>query len=388
MQNNAQAQPLPNHAPARPVRMGPYTVFQGLGRGGMAELSLARGACGELVVIKQLADALRERGRYVDLLAAEARLSAAMDHPHIARVVGSGRCEDAQPYIALEWVEGLDLRQLLRSCTTRKIGLPIAHALAIMTAVLSALDHAHAARDERGDQLGVVHRDVSPSNVLLGFDGSVKLCDFGIATATCMPEAPVDEIEGKAGYMSPEQARGSQVDHRADLYAVGIMLWEMLCGRRMYRATGGDPLLVVAQRVKPSMLVVRGLPREAELHAIVYRALSPQREQRHDTAAAMLRELQAYRERSGLNSSPADLSEWLASNFDDMVVQLRATRERLSDAPEPSPLPRTSHIRRVAPAPALSPAPSTDHPELLATASIACAFTLALLTALSAWGLL
>ncbi|MCA9622915.1 MAG: serine/threonine protein kinase, partial [Myxococcales bacterium] len=210
---NAQAGPRmvgPTLAPrddaprALPFRAGAFEVLSHLGRGGMAELYRARTADGELAVIKEVAAELASQQRFQSLLMGESRLTGLLDHPNVIRVLGEGHLDDGQPFIAFEYVEGLDLRQLLKRCTARRIGLPIKHALTIVTSVLRALDHAHRARDLSGERLDAVHRDISPSNVLLGFDGSVRLCDFGIATSRVMPEVPGGTIEGKAGYMSPE----------------------------------------------------------------------------------------------------------------------------------------------------------------------------------------
>ena len=227
-----------------PFRLGRYSVLEHLGRGGMADLYRARTTDGRLAVIKEVLPELARRQRYVELLVAEAQLTGLLDHPNVARVIGYGlRPDSGLPYIALEHVEGLDLRGLLRDCTQRGIALPIKHGLTIVAAVLRALHHAHQARDERGERLEVVHCDVSPSNVLLGFDGTVRLCDFGIAQSRVMPAVPNDTIQGKAGYMSPEHARGEELDARADVYAAGIMLWELLHGRRMRKNAGAMSLL-------------------------------------------------------------------------------------------------------------------------------------------------
>jgi serine/threonine protein kinase len=362
----------------------------------MAQLFLARHVDGRAVVIKRVAPELEDEPRYTDLLVSEAHLTAQLVHPNIVRVIGFGRCDDGIPYLGLERVEGLDLRQLLRVCTQRKIALPIAHTLTILAAVLRALEHVHRARDECGERLAVVHRDVSPSNVLLGFDGSVKLCDFGISIAKCMPEIAKDIIEGKAGYMSPEHASFQEVDQRADLYAAGIMLWELLSGRRMYKAKSGESLLQVARRADTAMLVVRGLPREEQLHAVVRRALCREREDRYQSAGEMLRDLDAYRVASGLQSSEKALSRWLAMSLPDWLLEARAGTQRAHAAPDladPVDIPVRSGARLIKrPEPTAAHTPSHDaefgNRQLVATTFLACGVTLAMLTVLASLGVL
>lgn len=297
----------------------------------MAELRLGRAPDGRVVVVKELAPALRDVPRYTELLTAEALLTERLSHSNVVRAVGFGRRrEDGQPYLALEWVQGLDLRALLRVCTQRKIALPIAHSLSIVASVLRALDYVHRARDERGVLLDVVHGDVSPANILLGFDGRVKLCDFGIARATVMPPVPDDVVEGKAGYMSPEHCL-SQVDARADVYACGVILWELLSGRRLRKPGLRRPSNMSCE---VPMLAVRGLPHETLLHAIVHRALARDRAERHPSAGAMLREIEHYQAASGLKSSEIELSRWLADQLPDLVAEAHACRQRILSAPE------------------------------------------------------
>ncbi len=374
-------------APQTSRALGRYTLLEPLAVGGMAELQLGRSPDGRVVVVKEVAAALRQVPRYSELLTAEALLTERFSHPNIVRAVGFGRRrEDGQPYLALEWVQGLDLRALLRVCTQRRIALPIAHSLGIMASVLRALDEVHRARDERGVLLDVVHGDVSPANVLLGFDGRVKLCDFGIARATVMPPPPADVVEGKAGYMSPEHAT-SDLDARADIYACGVMLWELLSGRRL-RKPG-------TTRSETPMLPVRGLPKESMLHAIVHRALARDRAERHPSAAAMLREIEHYQAASGLKSSELELAAWLAEQLPDLVEEAEQRRQRMLSAPDAAGDPprleapeiglEESGARRVRRTPAPAPA---MRDQLLLVAARSCAITLLVLGALVALGVL
>ncbi len=312
-------------APSRslPRSIGGYILVEQVARGGMANVFLARSHEGRLVVVKQVIEDLCDKPRYDDLLLAEAQLVTVLRHPNITRATDMGRDDDGEPYAVFEYVDGIDMRDMLRLCSRRKLALPVASSLHVVREVLRGLDHAHRARDAQGNKLRVVHRDVTPSNVLLSFDGDVKLCDFGIAAATMMPPVPDDRIEGKTGYMSPEQAHGRKLDKRSDIYAVGIMLWELLTGRRM-RPKKGEPALRSARRGEVPPMVLSGLPREGQLLAIVRRALAKRRKDRYPSAGAMLRDLDAHCVAVGIDISPVDLATWL----DATLGEERETAER------------------------------------------------------------
>jgi serine/threonine-protein kinase len=321
--------------PGAPRRqLGAYHIAEHMARGGMADVYLAREADGRLAVVKQVVERLAGAPRYEELLVGEAELSSLLRHPNIVRALDSGRDAAGAPFIAFEYVEGVDLRQVLRVCSRRKIPLAVATSLYVVRELLRALDHAHRARDAAGEKLAVVHRDVTPSNVLLGFDGDVKLCDFGIASARCMPPVPEDRIEGKTGYMSPEQARGAELDKRSDVYSVGIILWEMLAGRRM-RTTKPEQALAAAKRGEVPPFPLRGLPEEPLLVAIVRRALAPKRKHRFPSAGAMLRELDVYCRRSGFELTALDLATWLQSALVPELAEVDGRKARVLALPSP-----------------------------------------------------
>src|SRR2546423_3001923 len=207
----------------------------------MADIFLARAqtdlGVSRLAVVKQILPHLADSREFSDLLITEAKLAARLDHANIVQVHDLGRI-DGFLYIAMQYVEGFDLNELLRRCSRSKTGLPVEYALLIITEVLRGLDYAHRKTSDNGVALGIVHRDVSPSNILISFEGEVKLCDFGIAHANDAVASDAyseDLIKGKAGYMSPEQALGKPLDARADVFAIGIVLWELLAGRKLYK---------------------------------------------------------------------------------------------------------------------------------------------------------
>ena len=324
-----------------PYRLGRYTLFDHIGRGGMADIYLASARTGlggsRLVVIKEVLAELADRARFAEMLVAEAKLAARLCHANVVKVEDLGR-EQGTLFIAMEYVEGFDLRDLLRRCARDKVALPIEFSLLVVSEALRALDYAHRFRDERGQGLCVVHRDVSPSNVLISFEGEIKLCDFGIARANDTVETLPDEaIQGKAGYMSPEHARGEAIDARADVFAAGIILWELLSGRRLYKAADGESLLEVAQRAEIPPVAVHGLHDEQALHAIVLRALAPSRDDRYLAAAGMLRDLEEYAATARMVASPIRFGEWLMTHFGRDVVAERRGRERALRALERGP---------------------------------------------------
>jgi serine/threonine-protein kinase len=186
-----------------------------------------------------------------------------------------------------------------------------------------------------------VHRDVSPSNLLVSFEGEVKVCDFGIARANDMIASgdarhELDEaIKGKAGYMSPEHARGEDIDARADVFAAGIILWELAAGRRLYRVgEGRDALLEQARRGEAPELPSQGLPEEGALRAVIQKALARDRASRYASAGAMLRDLEAYAAKARLMTSPLQLGEWLEKTFGEDILARRRARERAAAALE------------------------------------------------------
>jgi serine/threonine protein kinase len=305
----------------------------------MAEIYLARerteiGATRRCVV-KQILPEFASDPKFSEMLVHEAKLAARLSHANVVHVLDLGR-EDGRLFIAMEYVEGFDVNDLLRRCSQAKVPLPFSFAVHILREALKGLDYAHRRTDDRGRPLGLVHRDVSPSNLLVSFEGEVKVCDFGIARANdALEDAPqeLDEvIKGKAGYMSPEHARGESIDARADVFAAGIVLWEMASGRRLYRTTDGS-LLDQARRAQVPELP-GGLPGDEQLRQIVARALSVDRDARYPSAAAMHRDLDEYAVRAKLMTSPLKLGDWLTQTFGIDIVAQRRARERAAAALE------------------------------------------------------
>ena len=318
-----------------PRRFGPYLLFDKIGEGGMARIFLARSAGGlggdRLVVVKEILPLLAASPEMSRLLVDEAKLCAVLSHKNVVQVTDLGR-EGSSLYIAMDYVEGLDLRELLRGCSQKKVPLPIPFSLFVVAETLRALDYAHRKRGEDGRPLGIVHRDVSPSNVLLSVEGEVKLCDFGIARAFTTRDAlPEEAIQGKAGYMSPEAARGDAVDARSDVFAAGILLWELLAGQRLYRSGSGRSSMIAQARegVVPE-LPARGYPQEERLYAIVRKAVAREPAGRYQSAQAMLEELETYIADNGLVASALRFGDFLVEHFGAEIVERRRERERIA----------------------------------------------------------
>jgi serine/threonine-protein kinase len=361
--------------PVLPRKFGRYVLFDFIGKGGMAEIYLARAktdlGASRLCVVKQILPELAEHAQFAEMLIHEAKLAARLNHANVVQVFDLGRA-DERLFITMDYIEGFDLNELLRRCSRGKVPLPFEFALHIVAEALKGLGYAHRRIDDEGKALGIVHRDVSPSNILISLEGDVKLCDFGIARATELAvstdsggSGAVDEaIKGKAGYMSPEHARGEAIDARGDVFAIGIVLWELIAGRRMYKVEEGKPsLLEQARRAEIPELPLRGFAHEERLRGIVGKALSMNRDDRYPTAAAMLRDLEAYMAESRMLASPLRLGEWLIDKFGEDIVTQRRARERAISALDIGapvslePLPRTP-----TPLPSAMPPPDVAAP--------------------------
>jgi serine/threonine protein kinase len=351
---------------------GRYALFDFIGKGGMAEIYLARQKTelgpARRCVVKQILPELAKDPAFSDMLVHEAKLAARLSHANVVQVFDLGR-ENERLFIAMEYVEGFDLNDLLRRCSRAKVPLPFELAVHVVCEALKGLDYAHRRTDDEGKPLDLVHRDVSPSNLLVSFEGEVKVCDFGIARANDAIEAKAagssahelgEALKGKAGYMSPEHARGEAIDARADVFAAGIVLWELAAGRRMYKtAEGGFSLLDLARRGEVPELPSNGLPAEDALRKVIKKALARQRDARYPSAAAMQRDLDAYASTAKLMTSPLALGEWLKNTFGEEILDRRRARERATEALEKgAPL-----VLEAIPAPAAAPltrSPSGD----------------------------
>jgi serine/threonine protein kinase len=263
-----------------PKQLAHFEIIRRLGVGGMAEVFLAKRRGAEntfkLLVLKRVLEAHRNLPRFREMFADEANLATRLNHPNIVQVYEFQDYEQEGPLLSMEYVEGIDLGKLLNGAKSKGARVAPWVAAYVISEAAKGLHYAHERKDEKGCALGIVHRDVSPQNILLSYEGAVKIADFGIATASIF-RSEVGVLKGKFGYMSPEQARGEAIDRRSDIYALGVVLHEILTGRHLHAGLSGDDLLeaVRAGVVEPPSTFVRDIP--AELDAIVMKALAPHR---------------------------------------------------------------------------------------------------------------
>ncbi len=311
---------------------GRYRLLERLGQGGMAEVFKAKsyGVEGfeKVVVIKRILPELARSKEFVDMFIHEAKLAVRLSHANIVQVFDLGiapgedvlgsRRPDAY-YMAMEFVHGFDLASLLARCRRQQLVLPIDMGVYIAAEVAKGLDHAHRRRDEQSKALGIVHRDVSPQNVLLSLEGEVKVTDFGIAKAKGALESPAIEdtrsrqLQGKFGYMSPEQARGESVDARSDLFSLGVVLYEMVAGVNPFVAPTTFETLrrVQACEYPPVELLRPDAP--PELVAILKTAMSKNPDERYADAGRMYEALLAFLYSQGRRFGAHDLAEFIGT---------------------------------------------------------------------------
>ncbi|MBI4509448.1 MAG: protein kinase [Deltaproteobacteria bacterium] len=309
-----------------PVPFGRYQLVERLAVGGMAELFKARvvGAHGfqKPVVIKKILPHLAADAGFKAMFIDEANITARLDHPKIAQVLELGTIDD-QLYIAMEFIDGPDVLAILRACAQKKQHMPARVAAHVAHEVLDALDYAHQARDEQGSPLAIVHRDISPSNVLVSRRGDVKLADFGIAHAVeRQQKTQAGTLKGKYGYMSPEQVVGGELDGRSDLFSVGIILVEMLMGRRLFTAPSDLEVLLMVRDVRLERLEKYGSGIDPELRQIVLKALQRDPKNRYPSAGAFRDAIGEWLFVRRQRVMPADLGAFVDGMFGSEPIKV------------------------------------------------------------------
>jgi TonB family protein len=326
-----------DESPDQPgTRFGQYTLLERIAVGGMAEVWKARmrGVEGfqKTVAIKRILPHMTDNSEFVDMFIDEAKLAAQLTHPNIVHIYDLGRM-GRDYYIAMEYVEGKDLRSLLNAGRRRGSPLPLGLGLLIAARVASALDYAHRKRDFEDRELGLVHRDISPQNVLLTYEGDVKLCDFGIVKAVAKAShTQMGALKGKLQYMSPEQAWGRPVDPRSDLFSLGSVLFEMITGERLFP---GDSEMSVLEAVRQGQTrtprqVNPALPREVD--EIVARAIAIDPNDRFQSAGEMKQRLESALAALTPTPGPTDLAAYLRH-----VLEPAAPADQLETPPPREP---------------------------------------------------
>ena len=298
--------------------VGRYRLLRRLAMGGMAELHLARaeGVAGfqKVVVLKRVLPNLAADEDFTRMFLNEARLAAQLDHPHVVQVMDLGESEGEFFYV-MEYVHGQNLRAVLKEGAKRG-RVPLDIALSVVADAAEGLHYAHERVGPDGRALGLVHRDVSPSNVLVSYDGAVKVADFGIAKASAITKRTRGTtMKGKIGYMSPEQCRGAAVDRRSDVFSLGILLYELTTTQRLFFADNDFVVInkVVAGEVDPPSSRVDDYPEALE--AIVMKALAVEPEDRFPTARALGEAIDGLAERLGMRRSAARIAKYMGELF-------------------------------------------------------------------------
>ncbi len=289
-----------------------YQVIERIDAGGMAEVFKANSTSlqgfQKLVAIKRVLPSLTQNERFVRMFLDEAKVSLHLNHTNIVQVFDLG-IADGTYFIVMEFVDGTNLKKIIQLLGERNQRLPAEQAVYVALEVCKGLAHAHLKKDQDDHHLGIVHRDISPPNVLMSREGEVKITDFGLAKAKSQAEiTDPGVVKGKFGYLSPEAANGEDVDARTDIFAVGIVLWEMLAGRRLFLGKTDYETLKLVQKAEIPPLSKYGLQVPQELQQILARSLTRDPKTRFQTAEEMGRALAGFLFRQGLVVSAFDIA--------------------------------------------------------------------------------
>jgi serine/threonine protein kinase len=309
---------------------GKYEKIRRIAQGGMGEVFLARqtGVLDRLAILKALRTDLGKEKEFVDQFLDEARVAATLNHPNIVAIYDVGEWHGTH-YIAMEYIAGEDLSRLWYAAAKAGIGLPFQVSVRIIMEAALGLDHAHRAKDVRGKPLNIVHRDISPQNIMVRADGVTKLVDFGIAkAANKLDRTKTGVLKGKLQFMSPEQVMGEEVDARTDQFAMGVVLWELLTGKRLFQGENEIQILraVSQQPILPPSSVVPGLP--PDLEAVVMRMLERDKHKRYADCGEAADELTAWLNQGSRRVSEADVAVFVKQIVGDSIDE--ATRAVVS----------------------------------------------------------
>lgn len=298
---------------------GGYELIERIGRGGMAEVFRARvlGAAGfeRPVAIKRILPRLAADRSFVDMLVDEAKITVRLAHPNIVEVHHLGRAEGTV-FLAMEYVAGRDLRGVFDRERDREGAVPAALAIHIGMKICEALHHAHLACAPDGTPLQVIHRDISPQNVLLSWEGEVKVADFGLARARGrLVKTEAGVLKGKLAYLSPEQLLHVDIDHRVDVFALGVMLHELLAGRRLFLGRTDMETIHNIYRCEVPLLRTLNPDLPDGIDDVLRWALSKRRDRRPATAMDLHEELEAVKRHAGLHAAAPDLRRYLCGLF-------------------------------------------------------------------------
>lgn len=314
------------------IPFGKYYLTEKIATGGMAELYRAKrvGVAGfeKLLVIKKILPHLSHHDEFVSMFINEAKIAAQLSHPNIVQIFDLGKIEDSY-YIAMEYVWGKDLKAILKKGKEKNLLPSMEHAIQIISKACGALDYAHKKKDLKGNEINLIHRDVSPQNILLSYEGDIKIVDFGIAKAASKTsDTRTGVLKGKIAYMSPEQAWGKPIDRRSDIFSLGIVFYELLTGEMLFK---GDTDLNTLERVRearvaPPTRFNKEIPKEIE--NILLKALAKEPQERYLFASIMQEELEAFIHSNKSFPSTLNLQNYMHTIFkDEIEAEAKALQE-------------------------------------------------------------
>ncbi|WP_146157662.1 serine/threonine protein kinase, partial [Enhygromyxa salina] len=332
-----------------PKKLAQYQILGRIALGGMAEVykAVSRGVEGfeKVVAIKRILPHVAEDEEFITMFKDEARIAAQLQHSNIAQIYEL-KSEGETFYIVLEYVPGKDLRALFEHGRGIKRPMPLAQACYVIMQVCEGLEYAHNKKDRHGRPLGLIHRDVSPPNVLVSYEGEVKLIDFGVAKAAGRAsQTQAGILKGKFGYMSPEQVRGATIDRRSDVFSLGVVLWEILCNQRLFQAETDFATLekVRTVSVDPPSRINPAV--STKLEQVVMRSLAADLNERYQTASELHDALQAFMFEEGLFYSRKNLAEWMQESFARDIEAEKEIARQVPPAPPPSkPSPKKTMV--------------------------------------------
>ena len=316
-------------------QFGKYQLIARLATGGMAEIYLAsqKSLAGfeKLIVVKRILPSLVREERFVRMFFDEARIAAMLSHPNVVHVFDLGRI-DGQLFIAMEYLSGESMSTIIKSCRNKKKSIPPPLAAGMIMQAAEGLQHAHTLVGPDGKPLNIVHRDISPQNLFVLYAGGVKVVDFGIAKSNQrITKTRTGMLKGKYAYMSPEQILTSDLDGRSDVFALGVVLWELLCGRKLYNQDSDLNLLkAITEQDAPSPASVNPLV-PAELVRITAKALQRKKEDRYESAAALRADLASYLKSSQEAGDTVAIGEFMQKLFVERIKTKRKLVEGATD---------------------------------------------------------
>ena len=316
-------------ARSRPVTFGKYTLLERIAVGGMAEVFLAvqSGLQGfeKHLAIKRIRPHLCGEESFLNMFLDEAKLAAQLQHPNVVQIFDLGRIGDAY-FIAMEYISGRDMSRVVPRAERLGIMFPIEYALSVAASVLDGLSYAHQKTDAMGDALNIVHRDITPENIMVGWNGNVKILDFGIAKAANQSDQTrAGEIKGKLSYMSPEQAMGKTLDARSDVFSLGVVLYEWITGYRMFTGENEMAILksIIEGKIYPPSYFREEVPEDLEV--ILMRALAKDRDERYQSARDMQFDILHFLARQEFIPSNAHTANFMKQMFAEEIAAEQKT---------------------------------------------------------------